>query len=66
MPLDEHAEHVERARPDRDRNKGTSLVGAKQTTAPPIETKPLEFENPAADCLHGASPHARKANFKHN
>ena len=59
MPSDEHGEHVKRARPDRHRNKSTVLVGAKQTTAPPIETKPLEFENPAADCLH-ADPAAPK------
>ena len=59
VSLDEHAEHVKRARPDRHRNKSTVLVGAKQTTAPPIETKPLEFENPAADCLH-ADPAAPK------
>jgi hypothetical protein len=55
MPLDEHAEYVERARPDRHRNKSALLVGPKQTAAPPIETKPLEQENPAADCLHAAS-----------
>ena len=65
VSLDEHAEHVERARPDRHRNKSAVLVGAKQTAAPPIETKLLEFENPAADCLYGASPRAR-GEFKHN
>jgi hypothetical protein len=60
VPLDEHVKYVECAGPDRDRDKSALLVGAKQTAAPSIETKPLELENPAADRLHAASPRERR------
>ena len=44
-PLDEHAQNIERAGADRQRNKNTVLVAPGQTLTVPIEAKFVEQEN---------------------
>src|SRR5271165_2013362 len=41
-PLDDHAEDVEGARADRDRNEITAFISPEKTAAAPIETEALE------------------------
>src|ERR1700738_2812034 len=57
-PLDQHAENVERARPDRDRGEATAVIAPGQAAAP-VEAEVLEQENVRrSERLHACSPAA--------
>jgi hypothetical protein len=52
-PIDEHAQHVERARTDGDPIGNTASILTEQTATPPVETEALEQEHIGrSDCVH--------------
>jgi len=46
-PLDQHSEHVERARADCQRSKNAAFILPEQAAAAPVEAKAVEQENVA-------------------
>jgi hypothetical protein len=57
LPLDQHAEHVERARADRHRHENTTFTPPEQ--AAPVETETPEQENVGrGECVHASASRA--------
>src|ERR1700726_2909526 len=58
-PLDQHTENAKRARADRHRYKGTTLVAPEQTAAARVEAEAFEQKNvPPAERVHMSDSHA--------
>jgi hypothetical protein len=61
-PTEQHAEHVERARADFDRNRSGTLIPPKQTV--PVETELLEQEDVGREGRFQASASPRVSEFE--
>jgi hypothetical protein len=62
-PFNQHAENIEGAQADRDRNKNAAFIAPGQPLAPPIEAEVLEQENVGRGEHAEASPCSRESPF---